>query len=169
MIFKNKYHFLCSKDGSLWKTTKNILAIKDQPFHLKKAAFSDVDKANTFGKHLSEIFTPHHDIIPEPCHLNQITNFLSSTLPMSFPTKHTFPNEIKNLIQKLKIKKSPGHDQITNKILQHLPKKINNSSYIIIQFYVQVVLLPVNLKTICNHTYPQIQQTKIRTLLIQTN
>lgn len=42
---------------------------------------------------------------------------------MSLPTKHTSPNEIKNLIQKLKIKKSPGHDQITNKILQHLPKK----------------------------------------------
>lgn len=42
---------------------------------------------------------------------------------MSLNTKHTSPNEIKNLIQKLKIKTSPGHDQITNKILQHLPKK----------------------------------------------
>lgn len=42
--------------GSLWRITKNILKIKDQPFHLKKAdgtlAFSDVDKANT-----TEIFT----------------------------------------------------------------------------------------------------------------
>lgn len=126
-LFKQKYESLCSKDGSLWRTTKNILKIKDQPFHLKKAdgtlAFSDIDKANTFGKHLSEIFTPHHDITPEPSHLKQITNFLISPLPMSLPTKHTSPNEIKNLIQKLKIKKSPGHDQITNKILQHLPKK----------------------------------------------
>jgi len=42
---------------------------------------------------------------------------------MSLPTKHTSLNEIKNLIKKLKIKKSPRHDQITNKILQHVPKK----------------------------------------------
>ncbi|KAL4143116.1 hypothetical protein QTP88_005482 [Uroleucon formosanum] len=126
-LFKHKYESLCSNDGSLWRTTKNILKIKDQPFHLKKAdgtlAFSDIDKANTFGKHLSEIFTPHHDITPEPSHLKQIINFLTSSLPMSLPTKHTSPNGIKNLIQKLKIKKSPGHNQITNKILQHLPKK----------------------------------------------
>lgn len=42
---------------------------------------------------------------------------------MSLPIKHTSPNKIKNLIQKLKVKKLPGHDQITNKILKHLPKK----------------------------------------------
>ena len=126
-LFKQKYESLNSQDGTLWRTTKNILKIKEQPFHLKRAdgtlAFSDVDKANTFGKHLSEIFTPHHDITPEQSHLNEITNFLSSPLPMSLPTKHTSPNELKDLIQKLKIKKSPGHDQITNKVLKHLPKK----------------------------------------------
>jgi len=126
-LFKHKYESLCYKDRSSWRITKNILKIKDQIFQLKKAdgtlAFSDIDKANTFGKHLSEIFTPHHDITPEQSHLNQITNFITSPLPMSLPTKHTTPNEIKNLIQKLKIKKSHGHDQITNKIFQHLPKK----------------------------------------------
>jgi hypothetical protein len=101
--------------------------IKDQPFHLKKAdytlGFSDVDKANTFGRHLSEIFTPYHNITPEPSHLSQIINFLSSPLPMSLPTKQISPNEIKNLIQKLKIKKSHKHNLITNKIFRQLPQK----------------------------------------------
>lgn len=37
--------------------------------------------------------------------------------------KHTLPNEIKHFKLKLKDKKSPGHDLITNKILKFLPNK----------------------------------------------
>jgi hypothetical protein len=79
-----------------------MLKIKDQIFHLKKEdgsnAFSKVDEANNFGRHLSKILIPHQDITPELSHLNEITNFLSSPLPMSLPTKHTSPSEIRNLI-----------------------------------------------------------------------
>jgi len=39
------------------------------------------------------------------------------------PAKHTTPNEVKYIINKLKIGKSPGYDLISNKILSHLPKK----------------------------------------------
>jgi hypothetical protein len=43
---------------------------------------------------------------------------------MSLPIKHVSPNEIANVIQRLKPKKFPGHDLITNKKLKHLSKKI---------------------------------------------
>jgi len=42
---------------------------------------------------------------------------------MSLPAKHTSPSEIEFLISKLKEKKAPGYDLITNKILKNLPKK----------------------------------------------
>lgn len=43
---------------------------------------------------------------------------------MLLPIKHTSLNEIKHLIEKLKVKKVPRHNQITNKILKYLPKKL---------------------------------------------
>lgn len=53
-------------------------------------ALSDLDKANLFGKHLSNIFVPHSD----NSQLIKINNFLDSPLPMSFPTKHVSSNEM---------------------------------------------------------------------------
>jgi len=42
---------------------------------------------------------------------------------MSLPAKHTTPIEISSIIKTLKINKSPGHDQISNKIVKNLPTK----------------------------------------------
>jgi len=67
-----------------------------------------IEKANLFGKHLSNIFTPHVNIIPNSEHSETIKQFINSSLPMSLPAKHTSPNEILFLIKKLKDGKSPG-------------------------------------------------------------
>ncbi|KAL4121449.1 hypothetical protein QTP88_013963 [Uroleucon formosanum] len=126
-FFQEKFQSLNSNDGSLWRTAKNILKIKEQATPLNgpngELAISDKDKAELFGTHLSNIFTPHSNINPESTHLDNIARFLDSPLSMSLPAKHTTPNEIKHLISKLKPRKSPGYDLITNKILQHLPNK----------------------------------------------
>ncbi|KAL4098606.1 hypothetical protein QTP88_023174 [Uroleucon formosanum] len=126
-FFQEKFQSLNSNDGSLWRTTKNILKIKEQATPLNgpngELAISDKDKAELFGTHLSNIFTPHSNVNPESTHLDNIARFLDSPLPMSLPAKHTTPNEIKHLISKLKPRKSLGYDLITNKILQHLPNK----------------------------------------------
>lgn len=90
---------------------------------IQMLAISDKDKAELFGTHLSNIFTLHSNVNLESTHLDNIARFLDSPLPMSLPAKHTTPNEIKHLISKLKPRKSPGYDLITNKILQHLPNK----------------------------------------------
>lgn len=42
---------------------------------------------------------------------------------MNLPAKHTSPNEVKQIIIKLKIGKSPGYDLISNKMLKHIPNK----------------------------------------------
>ncbi|KAL4111825.1 hypothetical protein QTP88_015710 [Uroleucon formosanum] len=126
-FFQEKYESLNTKNGSLWKTTKNILQIKECSTPLNcpngQLAISDSDKAETFGNHLSKTFTPHSNIKPELEYLDEINNYLNSPLPMSLPAKHTTPNEVKYIINKLKIGKSPGYDLISNKILRHLPKK----------------------------------------------
>jgi len=126
-LFENKYQSLNQTDGSLWKTAKNVLRIKEQLPPMTDSAgslaISDIEKANLFGKHLSKMFTPHVDIIPNSDHSETIEQFINSPLPMLLPAKHTSPNEISFLIKKLKDGKSPGHDLITNKVLKNLPRK----------------------------------------------
>lgn len=126
-IFDKKFKSLHTQDGSLWKTTKNFLKLKEFSCPIKKAdgslAISDLGKANLFGEHLSNIFMPHHDITPSISQLVQINDFLDTLLPVSLPIKHVSPNEVVNVIQRLMLNKSPGHDLITNKILKYLLKK----------------------------------------------
>jgi hypothetical protein len=43
---------------------------------------------------------------------------------MSLPAKNTSPGEIEHIIKQLPIKKSPGHDLISNVITKNLPKNI---------------------------------------------
>ncbi|KAL4143560.1 hypothetical protein QTP88_005878 [Uroleucon formosanum] len=125
--FENKYQSLNQTDGSLWKTTKNLLRIKEQLPPITDSdgslAISDIEKANLFGKHLSKIFTPHTDKIPNSDHSETIEQFINSPLLISLPAKHTSPSEILFLIKKLIDGKSPGHDLITNKVLKNLPRK----------------------------------------------
>uniref|UniRef100_A0A2S2PX53 Putative RNA-directed DNA polymerase n=2 Tax=Sipha flava TaxID=143950 RepID=A0A2S2PX53_9HEMI len=126
-LFVTKFKFLNTQDGTLWKTTKNMLKLKEFSCPIEKAdgslALSDLDKAKLFGEHLSNIFKPHLDITPSTTQLAKIKDFLDAPLPMSLPIKHVSPYEVANLIQRLKPNKSPGHDLITNKILKYLPKK----------------------------------------------
>jgi hypothetical protein len=126
-FFEKKISIPNTNDGSLWKTTKNLLNIKQQMLPItgpnRSMAISDDEKANLFGEHFSKIFKPHTDIHPSTEHLERINSFIDSPLPMSLAAKHTSPSEIKFLISKLKEKKAPGYDLTTNKILNNLSKK----------------------------------------------
>jgi hypothetical protein len=105
-FFEKKYQSLNTNDGSLWKTTKNLLSIKQQIPPItgpnRSMAISDKEKANLFGEHFSNIFKPHTDIYPSTEHLERINSFINSPLPMILPAKHTSPSEIKFLISQLK-------------------------------------------------------------------
>jgi hypothetical protein len=111
----------------LWKISKNILKVKEQSTPLKNPnghlVISDKDKADFFGNYLSKTITPHSNIISNLEQLDEIKNFLDSSLPMFLPAKHKTPNELKYIINKLKVRKSPDYDLISNKIRKHLPNK----------------------------------------------
>lgn len=62
------------------KITKN----KNTSHFLKKTAILVEENANNIGIHLSNIFTPHSYIIPNPNNLNKISNFIDNLLPIFY-------------------------------------------------------------------------------------
>jgi hypothetical protein len=118
---------LTTTNCSLWKATKSLIRLKQPSPPLRKAdhswAITDLEKVNIFAEHLSKCFTPH-DIQPSASQLEIVDSSLNSPLPMSLPAKNTSPGEIEHIIKQLPIKKSPGHDLISNVITKNLPKKI---------------------------------------------
>ena len=117
---------LSTKDGSLWKATKQILQFKTSSPLIKNPdgslASSDAEKAELFKNHLHETFQPN----PETFSLdtsNSIQRYLDSPLPISLPVKHFTPSEVKFSIQKYSLRKSPGFDLITAEVTRCLPKR----------------------------------------------
>lgn len=62
-------------------------------------AITDLDKAEAFKQHLSDIFVPHSDIY-SPQNINTVEEFLNAPLPVYSPVKHFTPNEVKYTIDK---------------------------------------------------------------------
>ncbi|KAL4084802.1 hypothetical protein QTP88_027704 [Uroleucon formosanum] len=114
------------QEGTLWKTTKQILHYKAPNLPIKKSdgslACSDTEKADLFKLHLFNTFQPHSNI-SDVAHLNTVDEFLNSPLPVSLPVKPFTPNDIKYTIQKSSLNKSPGFDLITDEVARCLPKK----------------------------------------------
>jgi hypothetical protein len=88
-LFNTKFKLLNTQNGSLWKTTKNLLKLKKFSSPIKKSdgslALSDLDKANLFGN-ISRIFS-QQNIIPNTAHLDKINKFIDAPLPMSLQMK----------------------------------------------------------------------------------
>lgn len=125
--YTNHLKSLTTKDGSLWKATKQLLRVHNPPAILRDASgnwvHSDMDKANIFANHLADTFQPHNTILlPEK--INEVERFLDIPLQMSLPPKHFSPAEVKYTISKFPRKKSPGYDLITAEVLNQLPKKV---------------------------------------------
>jgi hypothetical protein len=78
----------------------------------------DKEKAELFAAHLSKVSTPNENR-PDQEIEDDIT-----TLPQNIlPIKLLSPKEIKEKIGFLNIKKAPGIDKITAKMMKELPKK----------------------------------------------
>lgn len=113
-----------STDYSLWKATKKL---KQQQQHIppirdenNKWARSTKEKVNTFAKHLAKVFKPFPSTIAQADE-KEIEEFLDSPFQMELPTKKFEAREIQLIINKLSIKKAPGFDLITSKIIKELP------------------------------------------------
>ncbi|KAE9523286.1 hypothetical protein AGLY_016234 [Aphis glycines] len=110
---------LTQKYGSLWKVTKKVLRFKASNLPLKKSdgslTTSDTEKAELFRQHLSEIFQPHSDIVDIE-NTNIVNSDLNTPLQPSPPIKSFSPNDIKYLIHKYPLNKSPGFQFHTTSI-----------------------------------------------------
>jgi endo-alpha-1,4-polygalactosaminidase (GH114 family) len=114
-FFEEKYQSLNTKDGSLWKITKNIFKVEVQYTPLNDPnghlVISDKNKADLFGNHFSKTFTPHFNIILNLEHLDEIKNFLGRQ-PIAYVPSHKAHNYKRYIINKLKVGNSPGYDLI---------------------------------------------------------
>lgn len=82
------------------------------------------DKANLIAASFEKIYNIHENIplnMESQNILNEVNNYLLTNEDTQVQV--TSPVEIKNIIKKLKNKKSPGHDEITNITLKNLPNK----------------------------------------------
>ena len=112
-----------STNYSLWKSVKSISQPTQRIPPLKDFkgswAKTNSEKVQVFAEHFSKVFEPYQsqDVIND----NEIEKFLHSAGQLDFPISSFTYHDVKNAISKLNIKKSPGYDLITGKILKELP------------------------------------------------
>lgn len=117
---------LNTDDGSLWRSTKRVLKHGSVSMPLRREdgtwAVSESEKADIFSKHLEQTFTPN-DTPGNTEHESHIHKSLDIPLPLSLPPHSFTPSEVYEEIKHLPRKKAPGHDLITAKVLQEMPRK----------------------------------------------
>ncbi|CAK1588943.1 unnamed protein product [Parnassius mnemosyne] len=84
-------------------------------------ARSQQQKADVFGDHLAQIFTPN-ETDPNSDETD-IEDVLGQTFQLDLPIAATNAREIINIINRMDAKKAPGFDLIDKKVLSELPKK----------------------------------------------
>ena len=110
-------------DSSLWLATKRILNQRNIIPPLKNGIAkydTNFEKSEAFAEYFETCFTSEDDYIPQRESPDEILSLTNNEHNIIIPTS---PKEIQLLISKLKSKKSPGHDLITNKILKNLTSK----------------------------------------------
>lgn len=115
-----------STDYSLWKATRKL---KQQQQHIppirdsnSKWARNNKEKVIMFANHLSNVFMPFPSTISLDAN-KEIEDFLAAPFQMDLPIKNFKQQEIQSIINEMSVKKAPGFDLITSKILKELPIK----------------------------------------------
>lgn len=126
--WNNRLESLATEDKSLWRMTK-ILRHKRTtmpPIHgTTGVVFTEKQKAEAFADNLETQCSPnytHADLD----HIEQINRGVRKALRDTEDSeiiRPTSPSEVRTIIKQLKIKKAPGKDGITNKMIRHAPPK----------------------------------------------
>jgi len=151
-------HYLTSlspSDNTLWKATKRLKRPQVSIPPIRKAdrswAKSDDEKAIAFADHLQQVFSPH--LLPIPTDA-AISAFLDVPCQMSLPIKPFSPNEVVDALAHINVRKAPGYDLISGKVLKELPKKaillltilynsiLRLSYYPLLWKFAQIVMVP---------------------------
>jgi hypothetical protein len=118
-----KYITSLSPDNtSLWKATKGFkrprVSIPPVRASDGRWANSDNEKTAAFGDHLRQVFTPRSSFHP---HDLVVSNSLDVPFPLSLPITPFSPAAVSAVTVRLNVRKAPGYDLISGKVLQELP------------------------------------------------
>jgi hypothetical protein len=72
-----------------------------------------------FADHFQQVFTPHHLLNPTDA---EISALLDVTCQMSLPIKPFSPKEVVDELAQTNVRKAPGYDLISGKLLKELQK-----------------------------------------------
>lgn len=122
--FENSLKQINTNATHLWSTVKRITGEKMEIPPLKcnnEKAYSDLEKAEILADQLERTFRPHP--ITEHNHNQMVEDFMSKPEYLA-PSKIEFisPSEVMKVIKRLKPRKAPGYDKISNKIIKQLNK-----------------------------------------------
>jgi len=113
---------LSPDDISLWKATNGFKRpqVSIPPVWTSNGSWAkrDIEKATAFGDHLRQVFTPlssfhSHDLV--------VSDSLDVPCPMSLPITPFSSADVFAAIARLNVRKAPGYDLISGKVLQELP------------------------------------------------
>lgn len=113
-------------DYSLWRATRKLKQQKNAKSALKKEdgswARSNQEKADLFAQHLAGVFTPFPSQSTQEEETRIKEALHNDIVPVNLPNKFR-KTEVKEVIKRsVNIKKAPGQDQISGKILRELPE-----------------------------------------------
>ena len=112
-----------STNYSLWKSVKSNPEPTQRMPPLKDSkgswAKTNPEKVQVFADHFSKVFEPFPS--QDVTHDNEIEEFLQSAGQLDVPIPNFTYQDVKRAIAKLNIKKSPGYDLITGKVVKELP------------------------------------------------
>ncbi|GFT43664.1 probable RNA-directed DNA polymerase from transposon X-element [Trichonephila clavipes] len=115
-------------DNTLWKKSsllrKPFQSIPPLKGALGSIAITPIEKAEVIADSLQEQFDPNHvvgrELFDQHIH-DEVTNFINT--PHVQEIEPTTPTEILSYVQRLKPRKSPGLDHISNRMIKNLPLK----------------------------------------------
>lgn len=112
---------------ALWKLAKNLRQRKQNSISLKHGnnmTTCNTETAEVFAQNLETQFTPNEDKKRTRTQRITKTNHeILNIIPDTYTFDHVTPEEIANIIQSLRTRKAPGHDNINNIALKNLPPK----------------------------------------------
>jgi hypothetical protein len=105
----------------LWKSIKRNDCQAHNPSLRSGSSWArtDSEKAELFAKYLVSVFKPNETSEDD----SEVDKILNQDLQMCLPIKPASPREIARHIKHLDLKKSPGYDLITPRVLKELPRK----------------------------------------------
>lgn len=136
-------------DRALWRISKSFRSTKTQiPTLIKHNTMfqTDKEKANAIGESLQDIQKNNERSIIERTVAQTVNEYLQT--PTNVGTSNlTSPKEISDIIKKLPSHKSPGLDEIDNKLIKNLPRKAIVQLTYIINAILNLGYYPIKWKT----------------------